>query len=966
MSKTTQKPFLDRDKNLFEQWEKEGIYTYQQRSSKSSFVIDTPPPTISGTLHIGHVFSYTQTDIIARFQRMRGKNVFYPMGWDNNGLPTEKRVSGLYRILCDPTLSEAAEEQNFRLSVPENKNTKELFLKSVCDRKDDKSLKEFKKVSRKTFIRICEIQTREDQKNYKQLWQKMALSVDWTRTYETISPHSQKISQISFLKMYRQGVVKNRVHPVHWDTGFQTAVAQADIEDRKQQGYYYDIVFPLKKDTTPSSLQEEVVISTTRPELLAACVALVAHPEDSRYKKLFGRQALSPLFHSRIPICPSPHADPEKGTGILMVCTFGDKEDVTFWKNHNTDSEHTKTPPLPLKQIIDPRGQIKKISFQPYREGDTQLTEEQNNMGRQKAPPSLNLYGGLKNFLSEKPLKAQECYEQMVGLSVLKARRKIVELLKQEKVLKGEAWPTEQFVKFYEKGEQALELLPLRQWYVQLLDYKKNFLEQAKKIKWHPKAMQKRYEQWVSGLNEDWCISRQRFFGVSFPLWYPLDHKGLADYTRPILAPLWACPVDPTLQAPADLLKKQACQNLKKDFNKTKQVYDFLSQYTEDKRDRPGGFTADSGVMDTWATSSLSPQINSAWSLKGENKKLFPADMRPQAHEIIRTWAFYTIVKSFFHEKQIPWRHIVISGLVRNPDRLKMSKSKGGSKTSPEELIKRYSADALRYWAGQARLGQDSLYDENMFKTGGRLCLKLSNAFRFLNSLTKAGEGEGQNNKDCAFLLSTGKPTSAVDRSWLFKMCQVQKEATDFLTHFQYAQALTLVEKAFWLFCDNYIELVKSRAYKGEEKTSALCTLDMSLYMFLKMFAPFLPYTTEELYLKRYQGESPSIHSSPWDMHQGIFAPWYKEIPHKLSPDNLKLLLSFAFEVLQKIRKEKSRHQKSLSTPLKEVRVFALKKEQACFELCKKDLADAVKVRMEDLHFTPHSLKEPEVQIRLK
>ena len=818
-----------------EMWEKEKTYSYNP-TKENTFVIDTPPPTISGALHIGHVFSYTQTDILARFQRMKGKNVFYPMGWDNNGLPTERRVQNLYKITCDPTLS----EKNDSISFEE-----------LLQRKEKKKLSGFLPVSRDIFVRVCSIQTQEDQKKYEQLWRRLGLSVDWNQTYETISPHSQIVSQNSFLDLYKKGFVENRHTPVFWDTQFQTAVAQADIEDRKKQGFYYDLKFHIQNK------EGEFVISTTRPELLPACIAVAAHPEDERYKKFFHKQAVTPLFSAPVPVLPSPHADPEKGTGILMICTFGDMEDVRFWEKKK----------LPLKQIINPEGFLKPILFEQKKwQSNDQISTNQPN-----------------TFFSLQPDQANKYYTELKGLRVQQARKKIVEMLTEKKYLISKPQPTEQFIKFYEKGNYPLELIPTRQWYIKILKYKKELLEQGRKVKWHPPSMLKRYEQWVEGLNQDWCISRQRFFGVPFPVWYPLDKNKIADYNKPILPTIDKKPIDPMSSAPAD-----GNSNLK--------------HYTEEKRGKAGGFVADTAVMDTWATSSLTPQISSHWGKdESRHKKLFPADLRPQAHEIIRTWAFYTIVKSFFHEnKNIPWKHIAISGWVMNPERLKMSKSKGGSVISPEELIEEYSADAIRYWAGKARLGMDTVYDENMFKTGKRLTVKLNNAFKFVQ-IQIAGKRSyynklGRLDYDFPFIEFKNSLKSlesldgfftVIDRAWLVYLLNIYQQANSYLENFHYSQALDLIEKSFWLFCDNYLELVKGRSYqfthlekalglkepatisqrikteksaesdfrsflekrkKEKPAMSAIGSLKLSMYMFIKMLAPYMPYITEHIW----------------------------------------------------------------------------------------------------------------------
>ncbi|MCY4512865.1 MAG: valine--tRNA ligase [Bdellovibrionales bacterium] len=832
------------------EWDEQGIHSYDPEiSAKDTFVIDTPPPTVSGALHIGHLFSYTQTDIIARFQRMRGKNVFYPMGWDDNGLPTEKRIQNLYGVSCDPSLP-----------------WESMDLKPLS--KKDKTRR---KISRKNFLELCDRQAQEDEQKYKIFWNRLGLSVDWKQTYRTIGRQSQKISQTAFINLYKKGLLENRLEPVFWDTQFQTAVAQADMEDRQREGFYHDIKFPVQGGG-------EVVISTTRPELLPACVALAAHPEDSRYQSFFSKKAEIPLFHGAVPIIPSSHADPEKGTGILMVCTFGDGEDVRFWKEKK----------LPLKQIVSPAGRINPI-------------------------PSFT--EGI--FQSLKPALAKKYYESLIDLPLPEARKKMVEFLKETKHLVSEPRSTLQFVKYYEKGDRPLELIPTRQWFMKILDHKEEFLKRGCQIEWHPPSMRKRYEQWVEGLNQDWCVSRQRFFGVPIPLWYPLSKEGAADFKNPILS--HDLPFDPVVSTPPG--------------------------YKEQDRDQPGGFTADGDVLDTWATSSLTPLINSSWESE-RHAKLFPADLRPQAHEIIRTWAFYTIVQSHFHENSPPWKKVAISGWVVDPQRSKMSKSKGNIVT-PEKLMDTYSADALRYWAGRAGLGQDTVYDEQVFKTGQRLVTKIFNAARFVSLQTEQVSVSHLLEGDLKGI------TEAVDRAWIMSLGEVYKKVTEFLEDFKYDSALRLAEKTFWSFCDNYIELVKARAYqlKGESGgISGAMSLDCSLYLFLKMFAPFLPYITEEVWSWRYKEESFSIHSSPWEKGSVFIKNLFlSEVSLKTSDakemeemtQGFEEFLSEVFYILEQVRNQKASLRKSLSAPVKELTLKGNEQQIKWFQLCKEDLLRA-------------------------
>lgn len=822
---------LDCETKWYELWKSQEVYRYDpNRPQEETYTIDTPPPTVSGSLHVGHVFSYTQTDIIARFQRMKGKNVFYPIGWDDNGLPTERRVQSLFGIRCNPRL-------------PFDSNWKPSIVKNGS--------KEQREVSRENFLQACEIQTQEDEKKYESLWRHLGLSYDWSQQYSTINKHCQKISQVSFLDLVEKNQVYSTYSPCMWDTTFQTAVAQAEVEEREKGGHYHDIKFQVKET------DETFTISTTRPELLAACIAVVAHPEDERYQHLFGKFAITPLFKAQVPILSSEHADPEKGTGILMVCTFGDTADVDFWKSKD----------LPLKQIIGRSGKIIPITFG-------------------KAP-----------FESLQPARAQEIYDQLVDLYAKQARKKVANFLQESGDLFGEPRATQQFSKFYEKGDEPLEYIPTRQWFVKVLDYKDELIEQGRKINWHPHHMFKRYETWVEGLNQDWCISRQRFFGVPFPVWYPLDQKGEPKYDEPLFPKADELPIDPQITCPPG--------------------------FSEDQRSKPEGFIADPDVMDTWATSSISPQINSHW---GENEsrheKLFPADLRPQAHEIIRTWAFYTIVKSWMHEKTVPWKNIAISGWVVNPDRKKMSKSKGNTIT-PEVLIETYSADALRYWAGKARLGQDTIYDENIFKIGQRLGTKIFNASKFVLMQTLNEDFSPSH-------FTKDQVTEAIDKAWLGHLNDLIKEATDQLSRYEYSLALSSIESTFWDFCDFYLELVKSRAYAlkdSERGLSALATLDLSLETFLKLFGPFMPYITEEVWSWKHSGENSSIHLSSW--------PEAFELIDTTQSNGQ--YLSIARSILNQVRGAKSTSQKSLKWPVEKIEV---RSHDGSIKLALKELED--------------------------
>ena len=856
----------DAESRQMERWEQLGIYRFDpSRPRSETFVVDTPPPTVSGSLHIGHVFSYTHTDIIVRFQRMRGKNIMYPMGWDDNGLPTERRVQNKFAITCDPAL-------------PYDPDWKPTEAK-----KDQKS----QAVSRRNFIEACSVVTEEDEAAFETLWRQLALSVDWKETYATIDKHCIGVSQLSFLELVKKDLVYNAESPTMWDVGFRTALAQADLEDRNLTGHYHDIRIGVEGGG-------EFVISTTRPELLVSCVAIAAHPSDERYKPYFGKHAITPLFHSKVPIVAAEHADPEKGTGILMICTFGDIADVDWWKSSG----------LPIKQSIGRDGKLLPVDFT-------------------TAP-----------FLSEDPEKAKANYSELEGLFVKKARKKMAELLArpgtavggEEPALVGEPKATEHPVKFYEKGDQPIEFVTTRQWFTRILDHKQALLEQGKKITWHPSHMISRYNHWVEGLNHDWCISRQRFFGVPFPVWYPIDQSGEVDYQSPIYATAEQLPVDPLSAAPTG--------------------------FDESQRNQPGGFCGDPDVMDTWATSSLSPEIVSGWgSDERRHEQLFPMDVRPQSHEIIRTWAFYTIAKAWMHFDQIPWKHVVISGWILDPDRKKMSKSKGNVVT-PQHLLEQYSADAVRYWAGRARTGVDTAYDESVFKLGQKLATKLFNASKFVsNVVDEFGSRPGVEH--------ISYPT---DLAWIESMRELIEEVTTSFENFEYAVALQGIETRFWYFCDHYLEFVKGRAYEGDARESAIAALDWSLKIFLRLFAPFMPYITEEVWEARFLGESESIHRAAWPVAAEVSA-----VPQSDHP----ALLEVVQVIAETVRKAKSSQEKTLKWPVAELAITSSAESIAAVEAAKDDIIRVTRCETDalvttvDAKFTGSDLAERELQVKL-
>jgi valyl-tRNA synthetase len=812
-----------------ERWEAEETYRFdRERTREEVYSIDTPPPTVSGSLHIGHVFSYTHTDVIARFQRMRGKAVFYPMGWDDNGLPTERRVQNYYGVRCDPSLPYDAE------FTPPDKPGKQPIA-----------------VSRPNFIELCNRLTLEDEKAFEHLWRYLGLSVDWTRTYATIGEPAQRASQVAFLRLFARGIAYQLEAPTLWDVDFRTAVAQAELEDREQPGAYHRIRFAR---TDGRSGGEYVEIDTTRPELIPACVALVAHPDDERYRPLFGTEVITPLFGVPVPVKAHPLADPEKGSGIAMICTFGDLTDVTWWRELS----------LPVRAVLLPNGALRSIEW------------------------------GSAGWESRDAAAAQGAYDQLVNLSAAKARAKIVELLQQSGDLIGEPRPIVHPVKFYEKGDRPLEIITSRQWFIRTMEFRDELLARGRELQWHPEYMRHRYENWVNGLAGDWCISRQRFFGVAFPIWYPVLADGTRDYAHPIVPEESRLPIDPSSDVP--------------------------DGYTADQRDRPNGFSGDPDIMDTWATSSLTPQVAGGWlDNPGLFARVFPMDLRPQAHDIIRTWLFTTVLRSQLEHGSLPWAHTAISGFVVDPDRKKMSKSKGNVVT-PMALLEEHGSDGVRYWAANGRPGSDTTFDPKQMKVGRRLAMKLLNAARF--ALLQAEP--------------RGPITEPLDRGMLTALAALVTESTEQMEAYDYARVLERTETFFWAFCDDYLELVKSRRYGdfgADAAASANSAMLVALSTLLRLFAPYLPFVTAEVWSWWRPG---SVHRASWPTGQEVLQPIG-------GGDEAALAVSNATQAaLADVRRIKS----ILKKPVKAVIVEAvLPRSFAALEPARRDFQAATHIR---------------------
>ena len=832
-------------------WQELGVYDYDpSRPREETFVVDTPPPTVSGSLHVGHVFSYTQTDVVARYRRMRGKNVFYPMGWDDNGLPTERRVQNYFHIRCDP---HTAYEENIEVEPASSKMRK----------------KPPRLVSRQNFIEICTELTKVDEEAFKAMWQSLGLSIDWNLEYTTIDAFSRTTAQRSFRDLYDKGHVYTTHAPTMWDVDFQTAVAQAEVEDKEEAGAYHKVEFGVEGSDA------QFVIATTRPELLPACVGVCAHPDDERYQPLFGKNAVTPLFHAPVPIFASELADPEKGTGVLMVCTFGDATDVIWWREQG----------LALRQVVQRNGRMAEIEF------------------------------GSDEFPSLKPEEANARYAEVSGRNLKQARAGIVEQLRDPAgsatgngaPLQGEPEGMTHAVRYYEKGDRPLEYVPTRQWFCRLLDKKDELLRKGEEVQWHPSFMHARYRDWTQGLTIDWCLSRQRYFGVPIPVWYPLDAAGEPDYENVICAEADQLPVDPMIHVP--------------------------NGFDESQRDQPGGFTGEADIFDTWFTSSLTPQIGSHW-LEDDDRhaKLFPADIRPQAHEIIRTWAFYTIAKAMLHEDTIPWKHILLSGWILDPDRKKMSKSQGNVVT-PTEPIDKFGADSVRYWAASARLGVDTALDDKVYKVGKRLSTKLYNAGKFV--LSQSGEVHPISNE--------------LDRAFIAKLRAMAARASENFDEFNYAQALQETESFFWThFTDTYLELAKPRARwfedgavadgKAAESASAVAALRLGLNVLLRLFAPAMPFITEEIWSWLYAEESdqPSIHGASWPSEEEFDRV---EAPHSEQSFDL------ALAALSAINKSKADAEVSMGREVESLVLAANAKTLEALELVQSDVLAATRVQ---------------------
>jgi valyl-tRNA synthetase len=817
-----------------ESWEREARYRFDRSAPREKlFAIDTPPPTVSGSLHVGHVFSYTHTDVVARYQRMRGRAVFYPMGWDDNGLPTERRVQNHFGVRCDPSVP-----YDPGFSPPEQPGEQPVS------------------VSRPNFVELCLRLTDSDERVFEALWRRLGLSVDWSMTYTTIGERAQRISQRSFLGLLARGAAYQLEAPTLWDVDFQTAVAQAELEDRERPGAMHRVRFH-----PTGGARAEALVDTTRPELIAACVALLAHPEDERHRGLVGSDVLTPLFATRVPVLSHTLVERDKGTGLVMVCTFGDVTDVVWWRELG----------LPVRSVLRPDGRLAPVAW------------------------------GEQGWESEDLEAARAYYAELEGRTINQARRRSVELLAETGELVGEPQPLTHAVKFYEKGDRPVEIITSRQWFIRTLEHREALIERGRELRWHPPYMRTRFEDWVNGLTGDWCISRQRFFGVPFPVWYRIDDHGEVVHEEPIGAREDQLPVDPSTEVPEG--------------------------YRPEQRGQPNGFTGDPDVMDTWATSSLTPMIAAQ---QGEDEalfeRLFPMELRPQAHDIIRTWLFTTILRSHLDRGVLPWRNAAISGWVLDPDRKKMSKSRGNVVT-PMHLLEEFGADAVRYWAASGRPGADTAFDVQQMRVGRRLAVKLLNASKFaLADLPPAGE----------------ELTHPLDRALLIRLAGVVADATSSFEEYDYARALERTESFFWWYCDYYLELVKARRYDRSPEVAASVSraLRSSLSVFQRLFAPFLPFVAEEVWSWWQPG---SVHVAPW--------PEPAELGFADAGDGAReeQALAIAADVLREVRKAKSQARRKLRAPVAHVLVRDTAERLQALELGSDDLLQAAVIEQLEL-----------------
>lgn len=783
--------------NWREFWEKNNIYKFNPKAKGAVFSVDTPPPTVSGKMHIGHAYSYTHEDFIARYQKMAGKNVFFPFGTDDNGLPTERLVEKLKNVRAN-------------------------------------------KMKRQDFIDLCNEILKKITPDFIKDWKKIGMSCDFSKIYSTIDDNCRRISQKFFIDLYKKQKVYRQEAPVVWCPHCQTAIAQAELEDKETETFLNDIVFKLPN-------KKNLIISTTRPELLSSCVAVFMHPSDKRYKNLVGKKAQVPIFGNRVEILADKKVDMKKGSGAVMCCTFGDKTDVEWFKEYK----------LPLAISLDKAGLMTKKA------------------------------------------------KKYAGLSVKDARAKIIEDLKKKKLIVNQK-KISHTLNIHERCKTEVEILNSEQWYIKILDQKKELIELGEEIKWHPQFMRTRYENWVKNLNWDWCISRQRFFGAPFPVWYcqKCGEVKLADKKN--------LPVDPLSAKP-----KGKCEKCK------------LSKFTPEK-----------DVMDTWATSSLTPQLAlQLFYSEKETRKFIPMNLRPQAHDIISTWLFYTVVRSYYHFEKIPWSEVMISGHVLDERGRKMSKSLGNV-VEPQVILEKYGADALRFWAAGRSLGQNINFSEEEIQAGKKFLTKLWNVTRFVNM--------HKLNTDLKRKLHTNNTDwlEPADKWILAELQEVIGKTTKHFENYDYSAAKLAIEKFFWIkLADNYIEIVKNRLYDESPKSkkgreSAQFTLYSVLFTLLRLLAPFIPFATEEIYQTFFKTKKPRITDSEvrGECAKSIHLCGWPVIDEKLYDKEKIKTGKILLEIVAAMRKHKAERGLSMKAELKKVEISCDAKTKKALKEMESDL----------------------------
>lgn len=781
-------------------WEDNGIYLFNPESSKPVYSIDMPPITVSGGMHMGHAFSYVQAEALARYHRMKGEEVFYPGCFDDNGLPSERFTEKIKNIKAQ--------------DIPRSE-FKKLCLEVISDVED----------------------------TFRQQFTRFGFSCDWNIIYSTIDSWVQRISQRSFLELFEKDRIYRKKAPTLWCPECQTAVAQAETEDREIPAVFYNLIFTLSRENGT------IPIATTRPELLPACVAVFVNPNDEKWKDLIGKKAVIPVFNREVEIYGDDKVAIDKGSGIVMCCTFGDTTDIEWWKDYNLD----------LRIVFDNRGHMNKLA----------------------------------GFLE--------------GMYWKKARKVLIDKLSDQGFC-GNEREIDHMVNVHERCGTPLEYLVNKQWFIRVLDLKDELKRRGEQIKWHPPMFKVRFDHWVENLKWDWCISRQRYFGVPFPVWF------CSDCGKPITANPCDLPVDPLEDDPPGPCS--ACGST--------------------------GYIPETDVLDTWATSSLTPQINARWKEENEKQNFIPMDMRPHAHDIIRTWNFYTIVKAHLHNDSIPWKNLMISGHALNCDRKKMSKSKGNIEGDPIAVLEKYSADQLRYWACSSKLGTDVAFSPDVLGEGRRLVTKLFNAARFT-----AGRLEGYNPE---------KPVKlyAFDRWILARLSDTVRKATRGMEEFEYAICLRETESFFWkAFCDNYLEIVKGRLYnedKPEAREAAQHSTYTALYSSLRLFAPVLVHITEELYqaIFREFEKHRSIHVTPW--------------PSDKFADNLAMKYGdMTLQMIEEARRYKSENNLSMAAPLKSLRITGKQQDLKSLKLFEDDLISVT--RAERILWIEGAVEQPVTEV---